>query len=203
VRPATPATSATPNPAAGPATRATPATAASPSGGARLEAGANVLGTGGSQIGQVVSVDRAADGTTSVILRTTGGDLRTLPVNAFGVSNGQLGTNWTDAQIAAAPAAQMPSTTPAPAGATPSTSTDAAAPARPATPATRAEPANPAAGVTGATPATPAAPAAAGTPAAEDDENVSGEEAKADKPAKAKPRRDSTEERPRVGKPRY
>jgi len=71
-----------------------------------------VMGATGASAGQVVSVTGSADGSATVILRTPGGQLKTLPASAFAVRQGKLATTWTDAQINAAPAAQAPAQTP-------------------------------------------------------------------------------------------
>lgn len=155
------------NPAAGPATPApttttqptTPpyrgaATATAPT-GPRLEAGAKVVNAQGAEVGEVVSVNQATDGTVTIDMRTKAGAVKSLPVAAFGSLGDNVAVRWNESQINAAPtAAARPATPVAPAApATPSSAGPAAPGATPATPASPAMPAAP------ATPASPANPA--------------------------------------------
>lgn len=160
----------------------------------RLEAGAQLKSMTGASVGQVVSVDRAADGSVNVTVRTQAGALKTLPASAFTAREGSVATTWSDAQIASAPAGSEP----APAAAapvTPPATPNVAAPMTPAVPAPpSATPTPPAADPAVAAPAPGEAPAVTDEDTATDAADEDADEAA---PKPDKPDQDS----PQVGKP--
>lgn len=73
-----------------------------------LSAGTKINGASGAAVGEVVKVEKGADGKSWVTLRTTAGATKKLPGDAFTWNNGVASTTWTDAQINAAEAADKP-----------------------------------------------------------------------------------------------